>query len=370
MGTHLIEIHLDEATVRDVDGWRRERTPELSLPEAALRLVIEGLSGWRQPTAIDDGPQPLTRPSEEKLTALYVLQDIKGFGPAKFRQIHRAGIPPKEIIERPETLPIKGKNGEKLRAELGRLSVADIEECRTRAREQLKRAEQYQASILTHSDAEYPAIVYNSNNPVPVLYVRGDPKIWTECGSVAIVGSRKIREPYRSLAKGITEAATQKEMAVVSGFALGADSIGHRAARESGGRTICVMPCGLDKVFPPENQELWEDLLQYPKAVFVSEVGFGQRASALLLRKRNKLIVSFSQGVVVTQSAVKGGAMNAYRSGREQKKQVVTFEADGSKETSGNAVIAADSATGGLAFSCKAIASEYGKWLEELSSSI
>ena len=130
------------------------------------------------------------------------------------------------------------------------------------------------------------------------------------------------------------------------------------------------MPCGLDKVFPPENQGLWEDLLQYPKAVFVSEFGFGQRASALLLRKRNKLIASFSQGVVVTQSAVDGGAMNAYRFGREQKKQVATFEADDSKETSGNAMIAADNVTGGLAFSCKAIASEYGKWFEELSSAI
>ena len=230
MGIHLIEIRLDEATVRDVDGWRSEQTSALSRSEAARLLVIEGLSGWRRPAAIDD-PQCLTRPSEERLAALYVLQGIKGFGPAKFRQIHEAGISPKEVIERPETLPIKGRNGEKIRAELGKLSDTDIEKCRTRAREQLKRAEQYQASILTHGDAEYPTIVYRSNNPVPVLYVRGDPKVWAECGSVAIVGSRNIREPYTSLARGITEAATQKEMAVVSGFALGADSIGHRAAK-------------------------------------------------------------------------------------------------------------------------------------------
>lgn len=368
MELHLIKTRFDEATLREVDGWRRERTPVPSRSKAIHLLVREGLAGWRRPAAIA-GPQRLARPSEERLTALYVLQDITGFGPAKFRQIHKAGITPEEAIRRPERLPITGKTGEKLRAELGRLFAADVEKCCTRAREQLKRAEHYRASILTHGDAEYPTIVYKSNNPVPVLYVRGDPTVWTACGSVAVVGSRHIREPYTSLAKAIAEAAAQKGIAVVSGFALGADSIGHRAAKEFGGRTICVMPCGLDKVFPPENRELWEDLLQYPKAVFVSEFGFGQRASALHLRKRNKLVVSFSQGIVVTQSAVDGGAMNAYRCGREQKKQVVTFEADASKETSGNAVVAADSATGGVTFSCEPATSEYGKWLEELSSS-
>ena len=82
---------------------------------------------------------------------------------------------------------------------------------------------------------------------------------------------------------------------------------------------MCVMPCGLDKVFPPENRGLWEELLAHPGAVFVSEFGFGQRASSLLLRKRNKLIVAFAQGVLVAQSALDGGAMNAYRFGAGAK---------------------------------------------------
>ena len=106
----------------------------------------------------------------------------------------------------------------------------------------------------------------------------------------------------------------------MSGFAVGADSIGHRAARDASGRTVCVMPCGLDNLFPPENRTLWEELLDYPGAAFVSEFGFGRRASALLLRKRNKLIAAFSQGVLVAQSSYGGGAMNAYRFAREQKK--------------------------------------------------
>jgi DNA processing protein len=96
------------------------------------------------------------------------------------------------------------------------------------------------------------------------------------------------------------------------------------------------MPSGLDRPFPPENRPLWDRLLEYPEAVFVSEFPFGTPASALTLRKRNKLIVAFGQGVLVSQSSVKGGAMNAYRFGLEQHKPVATFAGDGTPDASGN----------------------------------
>ena len=156
-------------------------------------------------------------------------------------------------------------------------------------------------------------------------------------------------------------------MIVVSGFAIGADSIGHKTAFETGGRTVCVMPCGLDKVFPPENHSLWKRLLEYPSAAFVSEVGFGQRASSLLLRKRNKLIVSFAQAVLVAQSGDKGGAMNAYRFAREQKKLVATFMPDNTKDTEGNALIESDTRTDGVAFDVRDDQSKFKMWLNELS---
>ena len=182
----------------------------------------------------------------------------------------------------------------------------------------------------------------------------------------SVRGTRGSRTPPpRGRSAGV---AARDGVLVVSGFALGADSIGHTASLEAGGATVCVMPCGLDNVFPPESRELWEQLLHHPKAVFVSEFGFGQRASSLLLRKRNKLIVAFVQGVLVAQSAVDGGAMNAYRFGREQRKPVATFRNDGSKETTGNATIENDARTGrfGLEVRCREL--EYEAWLQTLSS--
>jgi hypothetical protein len=71
-------------------------------------------------------------------------------------------------------------------------------------------------------------------------------------------------------------------------------------------------------------------------AVAVSEFPFGTAASSLTLRKRNKTIVAFALGVMLSQTSASGGAMNAYRFALEQKKPVATFAPDGTKRTSGN----------------------------------
>jgi predicted Rossmann fold nucleotide-binding protein DprA/Smf involved in DNA uptake len=129
------------------------------------------------------------------------------------------------------------------------------------------------------------------------------------------------------------------------------------------------MPGGLDRPFPPENRPLWDELLLYPGAAFVSELGFGVRASALTLRKRNKLIVAFAKGVLVAQSAKDGGAMNAFRFAVEQKKAVATFAADDSGETSGNRAIAAETWTKTFPVD-RPDPEAYAEWLRQLSSSM
>ena len=258
----------------------------------------------------------------DRLGALFVLEQISGFGLAKFRDMHDAGVDVRAAINNPGLLTFTGRTGEKLRGGILALSEAELAAGKEKAINQLKQADELSVTILLYDDVGYPARVYASHYPVPVLYVCGDLEVWKDAGTVAVVGSRNIREPYAERAQLFAGTAACNEKVVVSGFARGADSIGHSAAVEAGGQTVCVMPCGLDKIFPPENRKLWEKLRAHSKAVFVSEFEFGRRASSLLLRKRNKLIVAFAQGVLVAQSAVTGGAMNAYRFGREQKKPV------------------------------------------------
>lgn len=367
--TTPIRTELDEPTVTALDKWRSKNAPSLSRSDAIQQLLKQRLRlDERQEGAL--GPQPVaTLPNETALAALYALNDISGFGPAKFRIMHDAEVDPRQAVEQPELLPFTGRTGDKLKAAVHRLSPVDMNLARNRAAKQLHIAKHFSASILTYADPQYPRSVYKSNNPVPILFVRGDPSIWNDRPAVAVVGSRAIREPYASAARKFAKTAAADGTVVVSGFATGADSIGHRAARDARGRTVCVMPCGLDNVFPPENRDLWDELIEYPGAAFVSEFGFGQRASSLLLRKRNKLIAAFAQGVLVAQSAVSGGAMNAYRFGREQRKPVATFRPDRASDTAGNATIQHDLRTGGLAFDLTTPPSDFRRWLTQLSSS-
>ena len=367
MTTQRIETRLNEATIKELDGWRIGRTPAPSRSEAVRLLLEERLLKGRD-VAVHAPRRNERWPSADRLGAIFALERVSGFGPVKFRAMHEAGVDAQAAITNPDLLPFKGRTGEKLRRGVLALSEAELTAGRERAIDQLERAGELSAAILLHGDAGYPARVYASNNPVPVLYVRGDPAVWDGAGTVAVVGSRKTREPYAGGARRFATVAARNGMVVVSGFAMGADSMGHSAAVEAGGRTVCVMPCGLDMVFPPENRELWKELLAYPGAAFVSEFGFGQRASSLLLRKRNKLIVAFAQGVLVAQSGLSGGAMNAYRIGREQKKPVATFKTDGSEDTNGNALIEKDDRTGGFAFELTDNPKGHETWLQQLSS--
>ena len=196
MRTRRIETQLDEATIRELDGWRAELTPPPSRSEAVRLLLEERLSGdrYRKPA---ERRGPGVCPGVDRLGALYVLERVSGFGPGKFRAMHNAGVDPQAAIKNPDLLPFTGRTGEKLRHEIASLSKANVAAGRERAVDQLERAREHSASILTHGDPGYPERVYVSNNPVPVLYVRGDPAVWDGTGTVAVVGSRNTRGTLR-----------------------------------------------------------------------------------------------------------------------------------------------------------------------------
>lgn len=312
---------------------------------------------------------PSREVDEDLLTALYALDSIKGFGPQKFKELYLSGMRPEDVLRDPAGLPIPGKRGDDFRTQLREIST-DLGKIRERARKQLEVAAKHGAFLLTYEDPRYPRNVFESNNPIPVLYVRGAVDVLSHRRTVACVGSRAISPAYELLHTAFARIAVEEQFAIVSGFALGADTVGHRAAWEAAGATICCMPGGLDRPFPPENKKLWEAFLEYPHAAFVSEFSFGTAAASLTLRKRNKLIVAFAHGVLVSQSSVTGGAMNAYRFAMDQHKPVATFQGDGTLETSGNVQIT-EGPCFGTAFSSESPDPEaYRAWLHGLSSSI
>lgn len=304
---------------------RRPPADEFSAPEFARELALV--------TPALENAVGITR---DDLASLLLLESVRGFGPQKFKELREANLRPIDVLLEPEKVPTSGKRGDAFRETIAALDATVRDLALARAVRQLVRAHEHSARIVTYADAHYPANVYASNNPIPVLYVRGDLDLLSETQVIACVGSREIALPYSELHYEFAKRAASKAFTIVSGFALGADSIGHRAAVDAGAATTLVMPCGLDRPFPPENKAFFGELLEYEMAVAVSEFPFGTAASSLTLRKRNKLIVAFALGVLLSQTSASGGAMNAYRFALEQHKPIATFMGDGTKRTSGN----------------------------------
>jgi len=304
------------------------------------------------------------------LSSWYSLDMVKGFGPQKAKDIWREGISPETLLEHPQLLPHTGATGDRLSHAIDSLSEDDIRLARKRALSQMRRAAKLDATILTYDHQSYPVLILESNNPSPVLYARGNLRILKNPKAIACVGTRQISNAYSNAHARFTTHAAANGWTIVSGFALGADTIGHRSAIAAGGTTICVMPSGLDRPFPPENRELWRELETCDQAAMISELPFGTSASSMNLRKRNKLIVASAQAVLVSQSAEKGGAMNAFRFAVEQHKPVATFEWDESEATSGNRHIANEHRIPTTVLAVNGDQGSWNKWLEKLSSLI
>ena len=367
-----ISTNLDNATIEQLDDWRNNRDRDISRSEAVEILLKESLCLRTDRNTLQERRKKIHYPHPEILGAIFVLDRVHGFGPAKFRLLAEAGIKPLDALENPDVLPFGGVARKRLRHEINSIPKSTIFSCMTRAYKQVETARMLGAHILVIGDSAYPKQAYKYH-PVPVLYVRGDPAILLRSDTTAVVGSRNVREPYASQTRALAGTLAEVGRVHVSGFAQGTDTIGHKAAINYGGKTLCVMPCGLDRLFPPENRELWQKFLDHPCAVFVSEFSFGQGASTLRLRKRNKLIVALAQEVFVAQSALDGGAMNAYRFSCIQRKPVGTFRSDGTTETGGNALIESDfenTARGGTTFDLDERISHHLKCNKQVSSSI
>lgn len=350
---------------------RRVRLSRLRHPSPASAVVVLRRPG---PEILGDllpEVEEAVGVTASALADLLLLDSLKGLGPQKFKQLHESGIAPREVIDNPSRLPTQGRRGHELRLQLGRLPDDSRKKFRGLAEQVLVAAFRHDASILTYSHPYYPKNLYESNNAVPLLYARGTLETLGNRKSVACVGSRGIRPPYSARHEGFARVVAENDGIVVSGFATGADAMGHRAALEAGRGTILVMPCGLDSVFPPENRDLWQALMARPGAVAVSEFRFGVRASNTNLKRRNKTIVALARGVLVSQSAVDGGAMNAFHFALEQRKPLATFEPDHTEETSGNRRIATEKKVPVTVFPSGRDARElYEAWLRQLFSSI
>lgn len=181
---------------------------------------------------------------------------------------------------------------------------------------------------IRKEDAAYPRLLKETAEPPAQLFVRG--MIPDEANFLAIVGSRKpTRYGMEATEKIIREFAERAELCIVSGLAVGIDTIAHKTALACGLKTIGVLGSGMDRssFFPQENWLLAEKIVAAGGAV-ASEYPEGTPAMAHRFPERNRIIAGMSQGVVVIEAKERSGALITARLALEENREV--FAAPGS----------------------------------------
>ncbi|MCO4875568.1 DNA-processing protein DprA [Paraburkholderia caribensis] len=179
------------------------------------------------------------------------------------------------------------------------------------AERQVEAAASIGARIISVVDAEYPPLLRMTKDDPVILYVHG--RLMPESThSVAIIGTREPTRHGGIIADRISRFYVEHGWSVVSGLAIGCDTIAHQAALDAGGHTVAVLAHGLHTVSPAQNRRLAEDILSKGGAL-VSEYPFGRAPSAPQFVKRDRIQAGLAQGVVMIQSDLRGGSLHASR---------------------------------------------------------
>jgi len=173
--------------------------------------------------------------------------------------------------------------------------------------------------VLTWLDEAYPQRLKEIEQPPPVLYLRGEllpEDTWT----VAIVGTRRVTPYGRQVTEEIVSYLAANGVTVVSGLARGVDSIAHNAALKAGGRTLAVLGSGVDRIYPPENRALAEQMIE--RGAVLSDYAPGTPPESSNFPPRNRIISGLSMAVVVIEAGKTSGALITAEFAAEQGREI------------------------------------------------
>ena len=172
--------------------------------------------------------------------------------------------------------------------------------------------------VITLNSSNYPESLKNICDPPICLYVKG--KLIADELAIGVVGSRRASGYGISLAKKISSELAQYNICIVSGMARGIDTAAHLGALSVKGRTIAVLGCGLDVVYPPENKRLMENIIE--NGAVISEYPPGVEPSPHHFPVRNRIVSGMSVGVLVVEAGEKSGSLITAHLALEQGRDV------------------------------------------------
>ena len=237
-----------------------------------------------------------------------------GVGSVLFKRLLDRFKTPEAVFSAPmkELLRIEGL-GEKVAREIlnGPLEKA--------VRKELSLLGKLGGGIVTLKDDGYPKRLRDIYDPPALLYVRGELRR-EDTLAIAIVGSRKTSPYGRWITEKIGQDLARHGVTVISGMARGIDSVAHMGALQGGGRTIAVLGCGVDVIYPSENRNLFNQIIEH--GAVLSEFPMGSPPEGGHFPRRNRIISGLSIGVVIVQAGSESGSLITANYALEQGREV------------------------------------------------
>lgn len=185
--------------------------------------------------------------------------------------------------------------------------------------DEIKKIRDKGIKLIHFNHSDYPERLRNTDDPPLCFCMKGciTPQ---DSKAIALVGTRRPTIYGRRVAELLAAELSSAGFTIVSGLARGIDSFAHRAALEAGGRTIAVLGCGIDVVYPRENIRLLSDIVS--NGAVISEFPMGTGPEKKNFPQRNRLISGLSLGTVVVEAAEKSGSLITARFALEQGREV------------------------------------------------
>lgn len=246
--------------------------------------------------------------------ALVALNLVEHLGPVRLRQLidHLGG--PVEVLHarRDQLLAVPGIGPEVADAICGWESAVDLDA-------ELGRIRDFGCRVLVASDPEYPPLLREIYDPPVVLYVKGALRE-SDRNALALVGSRETTSYGAEVARRLAYQLAYTGMTVVSGGARGIDTAAHQGALAAKGRTVAVLGTGINRVFPPENAELFERIAA--NGAVITQFPFNRPADRQSFPIRNRIVAGMTLGTLVVEANLTSGAMITANFATEYGRQV------------------------------------------------
>ena len=243
-----------------------------------------------------------------------ILSKIPHLGPKRCRQLVEYFGSPKKVLSASSSSLLRVP-------EMGEKIVSSIIQEREGIEidEDLKTIDKLVIHLISFQDDEYPRNLLHTFNPPFLLYVRGNLRE-EDRDAVAMVGTRRATTYGKIVTRKLARELAKEGITIVSGMARGIDTAAHWGALEAGGRTIAVLGCGVDVVYPPENRKLMAEIIE--SGAVISEFPLGTPPEGVHFPQRNRMISGLSKGVVVVEAPLRSGALITADFALEQGREV------------------------------------------------